>query len=244
VSDTKVDLHITEDYQSLSLQAAQFIFHLIQQNPRAVLCCATGSTPTQTYKDLAGLVREKKTDTSELTIVKLDEWVGLEPTNTSSCEYYLQTFVLKPLGIPQSNFISFKSNESNPEEECQIIRKQLEDRGTPIDLCIIGLGLNGHLGFNEPGTEPTDHAHVVTLTQETLHHTMLSGNTQPITQGMTLGLQDILDSKVALLLINGVNKQTQFRRLMSKEVTKEFPASYLWKHPNFVCFVDKVAFYT
>ncbi len=230
-------LTVADSYNEMSQKSAHFIAEYIRNKPTAVLCCATGGTPTGMYEALAKIVEDQHIDCSQLTIIKFDEWGGLENTNPSTCEYYLQKYVIQPLHIPSHHFISFANATDNPEKECERINMLLSN--LTIDIFILGLGLNGHLGFNEPGSDPTLHAHVVQLTAETLSHPMLSGNTKPVTYGMTLGIQDILNATIAVLLVNGVNKQKQFQRFMTKEVTPEFPASFLWKHSHVTCFVDK-----
>ena len=233
-----------KNYDMLSLRAAKYICRLIKENPEAVIICATGSTPTRMYADLARLVEEERVDCSKVTIVKLDEWVGLLPSDPSTCEFYIKQHVLEPLGIPESNYISFQSNTPDPQNECERIDTILHNLGNEPDLCILGLGANGHLGMNEPGTDPESHTHVATLTSQTRAHTMLSGNTQTVTRGMTLGIQDILQTKTAMLLVSGAQKKAQFERFMRKEDGSNFPASYLWDHKNVSCFVDEEAYHT
>ncbi len=232
-------LTVTKNYQDLSNQTAQYLADYVENNPKAVLCCSTGGTPTGMYEELAKIVETKHINCSEVTVIKFDEWVGLDATNPSTCEYYLQKYVIQPLKIPVKHYIHFDNSTTDPEKECERINLLLQD--IIIDIFVLGLGTNGHLGFNEPGSDPRLHAHIVQLTEDTLSHPMLSGNTKPVTKGMTLGIQDILDAKTALLLVNGAHKQKQFARLMTKEISSDFPASYLWQHPQVECFVDRVA---
>ena len=228
----------TDSYESLSRHAAEFIAAEIRLQPGLLLCAASGSTPTRTYELLAA---RKKIDPhlfDRLHVVKLDEWGGLAMDHLSTCETYLQEHVIRPLGIPSDRYIAFRSDPENPHAECERIARLLSKR-LPIDVCILGLGVNGHLGLNEPGPSLQPFAHVADLAASSLKHPMLKLAKSRVTYGLTLGIADILRSRKILLLVSGPHKRQQLQRLCSVEISSQFPASFLWLHPDVTLFCDR-----
>ena len=144
-------------------------------------------------------------DLSQLRIIKLDEWGGLPHMHPVNCEQYLRKHLLDPLAIPGKNYISFASDPLDLQEECNRVRLELESQG-PIDLSILGLGTNGHLGLNEPGPYLEPYCHKARLSEETLQHQMIASMKQKPAYGLTLGMMELLSSKKIILLITGQNK--------------------------------------
>jgi len=175
---------------------------------------------------------------SQLRVIKLDEWGGIPVTHPGSCEYYLQQHIISPLSITNERYFSFQSNTENPECETNRIQQILEKQG-PIDICILGLGINGHIALNEPATFLKPHCHVATLADSSLQHPMISEERKKPQYGLTLGMTDILQSKKIILLINGAKKREITQTFLSARITTEIPASFLWLHPNVICLVDK-----
>jgi galactosamine-6-phosphate isomerase len=148
----------------------------------------------------------------------------------------LQTHLIQPLQIPESRYISFNSNPAHPAEECESIQEKLEESGT-IDLCVLGLGMNGHLALNEPSVFLHPHCHVAELSVMSLQHQMISGMQIKPSYGLTLGMADILQSKKILILINGAQKKKIVSKFLTREITTSLPASFLWLHPNVSCMI-------
>lgn len=233
-----LNIIVPGDYEQMSQCCADMIFSDISDRPDLLLCAATGSTPTRTY-DLLTAMYEKNPETfDELRIVKLDEWGGIPGNDPATCETYLQKHLIKPLSIDSDRFFSFESNPNNPDQEIQRIAQKIKQEGG-IDLCILGMGVNGHLGFNEPATVLTPHAHIAVLSDTTKKHTMAQQTEGKIEYGLTLGMDDIMDSKKVILLINGVHKQEAFQKFMSTNSSPLFPVSKLWQHPNVTIICDK-----
>jgi galactosamine-6-phosphate isomerase len=161
---------------------------------------------------------------AELSVIKLDEWGGVPENDPVSSESYLQSRLLQPLGIPA--------------RECERIGAELARRG-PIDMCVLGLGINGHVGFNEPGPFLMPHCHVAQLSEESRRHAMVRSKERKPDFGLTLGMQEILASRRIVLLVAGEGKQHATARLMSEEVTTTVPASFLWLHGNVDCVIDR-----
>ena len=231
-------LFVHADVEEMSHRAARTIQHAAQHKPDLVLCVATGSTPTRTYELLAESLRHWPEVTRRMRVVKLDEWGGLPPDDPATCEYYLRRLLVGPLSIPADRYVSFRGDAPDPEAECGTIAYRVGEIG-PVDVCVLGLGLNGHLGFNEPAGALRPHAHVATLSPESLAHPMVRDRPTPLRYGLTLGMADILQSRRILLLVNGRHKRDALRRLLDdRTVSPRFPASFLWLHPDVTCFCD------
>lgn len=202
------------------------------------LCIASGNSPLGLYSNMFDSYQKNPLLFKDLKIVKLDEWGGIDPEDKSSGEYYLRKKIIEPLNISEENYISFQSNPSSPEAECERIEKELEDLG-PMDVCVLGLGMNGHLGFNEPAKELKPYCHLAKLTRKTLQHSMALSMEKEPKYGLTLGMSNILNSRKIILLISGTGKQKAAKFLLEQKISTYVPASLLWLHPNTICFIDQ-----
>ncbi|HEX2971106.1 MAG TPA: 6-phosphogluconolactonase [Tepidisphaeraceae bacterium] len=233
-------LTITSDHEASSQAALSLLADQIHRKPDLLLCLATGSSPTRLYELLVEKSQARQIPCDRLRALKLDEWNGMSMNDLRTCEWYLQEQVLRPLGIPAERYQGFQSDAPNPDGECQRIERWLQEFG-PIDVCILGLGINGHLGLNEPASALQAFAHVAKLTSATLGHSMLQSSGHLPGYGLSLGMADILQSRQILLLVHGQHKAEQMRRLMTGPISCDFPASMLWMHPNVCCFCDRAA---
>jgi len=216
------------DYDQMSLAAAELIIEYVKQKPDLLLCPATGNTPTRSYEILA----ESTQNFKDVRLLALDEWGDMNPDNPASCFHYLNTYLIKPLGIQTSIIFNTSGLDALKKPEEFLINHG------PIDLCILGMGQNGHLGFNEPAMFLVPHSHKVELSNESKNHPMISGQEIKPTFGFTLGMADILQSRKILLLVNGAHKKKIFQNFMDKKITTNLPASFLWLHPNVTCMTD------
>ena len=228
------------NHDAMSRAAAGWIAREFGRKPGMLVCLATGSTPTRTYELLGSQARKSPALFKHLRVLKLDEWGGLAANDPGSCEAYLRQRVVRPWGISRRRFIGFAAAAPRPEKECQRIQRWL-DRHGPIDLCILGLGSNGHLGFNEPNRTLCPVAHGARLLPETRAHAMLLHTTVKPEFGLTLGMADILQARRILLLVSGRQKRKPLERLLHGEISTEFPASLLWLHPQALVFCDREA---
>lgn len=224
------------DAAAVARAAAEVIVDAVTRRPDAVLCLAAGSTPTAAYQMLRGHAAAF----AAARVVQLDEWGGLPAIHPSTCDAYLRQHVLAPLNIPDDRYTRFHADSTNPHADAARVRRAL-DRLGGIDLCVLGLGLNGHLGFNEPHDHLLPHAHVAALTPTTLAHPMVATIPTKPTHGLTLGMREILASRRILLLVTGAAKQPGLERLLEPRVDTHFPASLLWLHGNVTLFVDEAA---
>lgn len=224
-----------ETFAELSKLAADEIISHLQQKPGSLLCIATGNSPTGVYQQMAKRKADFQPDSVRL--VQLDEWYGLGLEDGASCVHYINQQLIQPLNIKAGNYQSIDGKAKDPQAECDRVNNWLEANG-PIDICILGIGKNGHLGFNEPAGYLHDHAHVATLSATSLTHTMLNAGTgnQQIQLGLTLGMADILQSKKIILLVNGTHKKPIMEQMMTRHISTALPASFLWLHGNVHCF--------
>lgn len=227
-----------ETYADLSKIASMLIIDEIKRNSNLLLCAATGNSPLGTYRLLGDECEKNPELFSQLRIIKLDEWGNLPSDHPSSCEHYLRENLLQPLNIPLSRYIGFNSNPVSPLEECAHIQQQIDEKG-PINLCILGLGTNGHLALNEPGDELNPNCHPAELSETSLQHSMLLESKIKPTFGLTLGMADILQSKKIVILVSGSQKKNIVKRFLSKRITTLIPASFLWLHSDVTCIIEE-----
>ena len=233
-----MQLHLFDSMNDLSDYASGAIIREIRQKDNLLLCTATGNSTSDTYNKL---VRKKSEFfTENLKIIKLDEWGGVPAGHPITCETYLQERLLRPLQIKASNYYAFNSNPEDPDKECYRLQKILDANG-PIDLCVLGIGVNGHIALNEPGETLHPYCHTATLSTSSLNHPMVRETDITPTYGLTLGMADILNSKKILLLISGKSKASVTKELMRKKIDTRLPASFLWLHPDVQCLCDRDA---
>jgi galactosamine-6-phosphate isomerase len=228
------------DVEEMSRSAAEMIVEELRRKPDLLLCAAAGSTPTRCYALLAEARRRDAQTFSRLRVLKLDEWSGLPVNDPATCEAYLRHHVIEPLGISADRYITFDSNARDPQQECERVRARLT-RQSPIDLCLLGLGVNGHLGLNEPADALQPFMHVTQLADSSRQHAMLDTAARRPEYGMTLGMAEILAAHKVLLLVSGATKREPLARLRIRQVSTLFPASLLWLHGDVTCFYDNDA---
>jgi galactosamine-6-phosphate isomerase len=231
---------VKKDAEEVALIAAQIMAACADQKPVSSLCVATGASPTRAYQLLVEQARKKKIQLNKIIFVKLDEWLGLPMNDPATCEFYIQQHLLKPLKAKK--YIRFKSNPRNAEKECRRVRRQLEKLG-PLDLCVLGLGANGHLGFNEPADGLNVQPHVARLSRTSMTHAMLaaSKNKTKVRGGLTLGMGNIMAARRVLMIVTGKHKAAQVRQMLTGRISPQFPASFLQLHQNALCICDREA---
>jgi galactosamine-6-phosphate isomerase len=234
------NLQVAPDYEAMSRLAADVILDTLRENPRLLLGVATGSTPTRTYELLAAAESSNPALFSQVRLLKLDEWGGLAQDDPSTCEIYVQRHLLTPLHVSSDRYLGWRTNPDDPTAECRRIQNWLAEHG-PIDLCLLGLGGNGHLAFNEPADMLQYSPHVAELSAESMRHPMLDVARARPRYGLTVGIGDIMRSRRVLLLVSGEHKATQLKRLLSGGITTRFPASLLSLHRQATILCDSAA---
>ena len=160
------------NYDEMSREAAARITAGVRVKKDLRVCAATGASPAGLYRELAHQSQLEPGLFDQLRVVKLDEWHGVPHADPVTCEHFLQERLLAPLAITAERYLSFSSIAPDPDQECRRIRREL-DRTGGIDVCILGLGVNGHIGFNEPAAALEPWCHVARLSGATLAHSML-----------------------------------------------------------------------
>lgn len=233
-----MNIHYFPDFSAMSRAAFQVVLREIVQKPDLLFCVASGGSPAGLY---ANMVLEKKRNPkfcTELRVIKLDEWGGLEPGSEFTSEQDVQMKFIQPLGISPDRYWTIDPFTSNPENACAEMESTVQKEG-PIDICILGIGTNGHIALNEPGTTFQLGFHRCDLAPSTLNNGMIKSLAQPPTFGMTMGMGNILQAKKNILLISGSGKKDAFQRLLTQEIQMDLPASFLWLHSDVEVFVDE-----
>jgi galactosamine-6-phosphate isomerase len=235
-----VRIEVARDDEDLSRRAAEDILLEVRRRPGLLMGVATGESPRRTYERLAESRARHPRLFRALRIAALDEWLGLPRDHPASCETYVRQTILGPLGIPRSRYQGFRSESRDPGAECRRMTHWLERHG-PLDLCILGLGRNGHLLMNEPGPSLHPLAHVARLAPSTRRHSMLAGLDRAPSRGFTLGMAQILESRRILLLVSGRHKAAALRRASGGQISTSCPASLLWLHRDVTVYCDRSA---
>lgn len=234
-------INVFENYEELSKEVSEFIIERVNNNKKMLLCFAGGDTPVLAYKNLVKAYEEGRVDFKDCKFVGLDEWVGLDENDLGSCKYLLYKEVFEPLKIKEENICFFDGKAKNLQKECKNMDMFIEKYG-PIDLIVLGIGVNGHLGFNEPGVSFENYTHVVNLQDSTkVVGQKYFEDEKKLEKGITLGIRYILESDTPILIANGKKKSDAIKRLLEDEITENMPASALKLHNNSHIFLDKEA---
>ena len=236
-----MQLKIYKDYHTLSSHAADKIVEVVKNKPGAVLCLAAGDTPRLTYKLMAEKAAREKVDFSRCTFIGLDEWIGIPPVNEGSCQFFLRTNIFSSLHISSSQIHLFDALNPDAEEECISMDKIILQKGG-IDLMLVGVGMNGHIGFNEPGASFDSYSHVIDLddTTRSVGQKYFSQHTE-LQKGITLGLKHLMEAREAILIASGIKKAEVMKKALEEDVSNQMPASIIRSHPNSFVMIDEEA---
>lgn len=230
------------DREALSVHAAEMIAERVQEKPDSVLGLATGGTPEGTYQQLKKIYDRGGIDLSRVTTFNLDEYAGMPEDHPQSYHAYMQNKVFQPLQLRPEQAHLPDGTAGDLEQECRRYEKQIAAAGG-IDMQLLGLGENGHIGFNEPGTSFSSRTHVVQLkpsTREANARYFATIEDVP-QQAVTMGIETIMESRAILLLVFGRRKKEALLRLLEGEVQEDFPASVLKKHSSVTVIADEEA---
>lgn len=230
-----MNVEVLRDHEAMSRTAARWLARRLRAKPDALLCLASGGTPERSYE----LVARRPEILRRARLLKLDEWGGLAKDDPATCEFYFRRLLVEPLRAGRK-LHGFRCRPADPEAECRRVNTWLEANG-PIDFCVLGLGVNGHLGFNEPARALRPFAHVARLSAASLKHGMLSAARERPTYGLTLGMANLLASREILLVVSGAHKRDALQRLLAGDLTPRFPATFLWLHPQVTLLCDAAA---
>jgi glucosamine-6-phosphate deaminase len=231
---------IANDYEDLSRISAQKIADLIKKKQDAVLGLATGSTPVGMYKELIRHHKEKGLDFSQVRTFNLDEYIGISPTHPNSYHKFMFDQFFNHINIHPHNVHIPPGDQPEMEKQCLEYEREIQKAGN-IDIQVLGIGANGHIGFNEPGSSPDEKTRVVQLADSTIKaNARFFGQEALVPRlAISMGIKTIIDlSKEIILLASGSEKAKAVQEMIEGKITTELPASFLQLHKNVTVIVD------
>jgi len=233
---------ICENYDKMSKMAAQIVSDQIKSKPDSVLGLATGSTPIGMYKELVRMFQAGELDFAKVITFNLDEYYRIEKNNQQSYHYFMNEHLFKHININPENTHIPDGNTESVEKECKNYDNMIKKAGG-IDLQVLGLGINGHIGFNEPDSELIAYTHLTPLKQKTIQANSRFFNSidEVPKHAITMGMANILQAKKILLLISGKNKAEIAHKIFNGKITTNIPASFLQLHPDTTVIMDREA---
>ena len=232
---------ITKNYDEMSAEAYKIMKEVVTSNPEAILGLATGSTPIGLYKNMIEDCKKGAVSYAKIKTVNLDEYAGLDYSSDQSYVYFMRHNLFDHIDIDLKNTNIENGKAENAEEECARYNALLETMQQ--DIQILGIGSNGHIAFNEPGTPFGSVTHVVALAESTIkdNSRMFASIDEVPTKAFTMGLKNIMNAKKIVILANGANKAKAVYGLVKGEVTETVPASVLQLHPDCTLICDEAA---
>lgn len=235
-------LIITKNYEEMSKIAAREMAKDIKNNPEIVLGLATGGTPIGMYKELIRMYNEEGLDFSKVTSINLDEYVGLDGEHNQSYRYFMNKNLFDHINIDKKNTFVPNGLAENIEEECILYDSRIQNIGG-IDLQLLGLGSNGHIGFNEPGESLSVGTHLTNLKESTIEANarFFDSIDRVPKKAITMGLGGIMKAKKIIVIASGDGKAKVIEKMMSGKITTEVPATMLQMHRDVLLIVDEEA---
>lgn len=232
---------VAKDYEQMSELAAEIVIGVVKSEPSAVLGLATGTTPLGLYARMIADAKENGTSYKRVRSVNLDEYKGLPAAHDQSYAYFMRKNLFEHIDIDLGNTYIESGTAQDEKAECERYDKILDD--LPRTLQLLGLGSNGHIAFNEPGTPFDSTTHVVELAESTVKDNarLFSHIDEVPRKAYTMGLKSIMQAKKILILASGANKADAVLKMTKGEITEQLPASILQKHADCTLIVDRAA---
>jgi glucosamine-6-phosphate deaminase len=239
---------VKKNHEEVSREGVRVVAGLLREKPSCTLGLATGSTPLLLYRELIRMYEEEGLDLSKVTTFNLDEYIGLPPSHPQSYHYFMYEHLFRHVNIPE-RFIHIPSGMVDVNDIqrihrfCEWYEKRIVECGG-IDLQLLGVGANGHIGFNEPGSSLGSRTRIKTLSQKTREDNsrFFDDDMEKVPRyAITMGIGTILDSRMLLLLASGENKAEAIRDTVEGAVTAQVPASIVQMHRRAVLIVDEEA---
>lgn len=233
---------IKENYDKLSKEAAKIIKEAILEKPNLVLGLASGGTPKNCYQELSRMHKEKGLDFSQVTCFSLDEYLELPFNNPNSYYHFYCEHLLNHINIQFKNVHFPDGLAKNPTQFAAEYERKIQEVGG-IDIQLLGIGRDGHIGFNEPGTPLDTRTHLTKLTDQTIEdNARFFGKKENVPKFViTMGVQTIFEAKKIILLASGENKATAVAKALEGPITSQITASILQRHPNTIVILDEKA---
>jgi len=233
---------IADNYEEMSKRAAAMVSSQVILKYNSVLGLATGDTPLGMYKELIKLYKNKEVDFSDVTTFNLDEYYELSRENTQSYYYYMNHNFFDYINIKKENTHILNGIAKNIKVECKNYDQQIKNEGG-IDIQVLGIGANGHIGFNEPDVNFEAETHLVKLDDTTIkaNSRFFSSTDEVPTTAISMGIKTIMQSRRVILLANGAGKADAIYKTVKGKICPEVPASILQFHPDATIIIDKAA---
>lgn len=230
------------NYEEMSQIACNYIIERLNSFEKPVLGLATGSTPEGLYRHFVDAYNKGDVSFRHVNTFNLDEYINLGKMDPNSYRYYMNKRLFDHIDIPKENIHLPNGNVPNSDAECLNYENKILQAGK-ISIQVLGIGLNGHIGFNEPGTPFTTRTHVVTLDESTrkANSRFFPSIDDVPTHAITMGIETIMESQEILLLVSGEKKADALNRLINGEVSEDFPASILQRHKQVTIIADAAA---
>lgn len=237
-----MNIYKVKDYAELSSKAASIIASQLILKPDCVLGLATGSSPVGTYKKLIEWYQKGLVDFSKVTSVNLDEYKGLSPDNDQSYRYFMNTNLFNHVNIDKEKTYVPNGLEPDSQKACDQYNAIIERAGG-IDLQLLGLGHNGHIGFNEPADHFPAVTHCVDLTESTIeaNKRFFASEADVPRQAYTMGIQNIMSARRILVIVSGADKAEILKKVVNGPITPQVPASVLQLHGDATIVADEAA---
>ncbi|UCD30401.1 MAG: glucosamine-6-phosphate deaminase [Planctomycetota bacterium] len=237
-----MEVVICSTYEDLSKKAAKAIADLVRAKPNAVLGGATGSSPVGLYKELIRMHKEEGLDFSKVTTFNLDEYVSLAPDHPQSYHYFMFDQLFGHINVPPENVHVPSGISEDHEAFCARYEQQIKEAGG-IDIQILGLGSDGHIAFNEPGSSLASRTRLVTLAEQTIEDNarFFDKKEDVPVHAISMGVGTILEARKLLMVVNGKNKASALADALEGPVTCICTASALQLHPDSIVFADEEA---
>ncbi len=236
-----VQIIVAENSDIASMNVAGIVQEQLEKKPNSVLLLPTGSTPLKVYKRLSEMVETGTVSFSEAKTFNLDEYYGIEKSHPESYHSFMWKNFFGKIDIKKENVSIPESNPKDADLFCKQYEERINEKG--LDLALLGIGVNGHIGFNEPGTSFDSITHVTDLTKSTIeaNSRFFESEKDVPTKAITAGMKTIMNAKKVVLMAFGKNKAEVIRDALEGEVSESVPASILQKHENAIFILDKDA---
>ena len=233
-------VYLEEDFEAMSRRSAELIAKIVRDKPDALVSLPAGSTARRTFEILHEMAEEGKVDFSSAWFVALDEWLDLADER-ENCDAFMRRHFYGPLDIPDERVMRFDIHAADLEAACKVVDRFVFDRGG-IDVMLLGVGMNGHLGLNEPGGDFGDYAKVVELSETTMQvgQKYFTGGMK-LTRGITLGVHHMFDAGTVILQVGGAHKAEIMEKVFRMPPTEEIPATVLKLLPHGIIVTDRDA---
>lgn len=233
---------VFEKEEHLDAYVGEYICHFIRNHSQPVIGFATGSTPLGVYRYFIDNYQAQKVSFRQVKAFNLDEYVGLTPSHPRSFASAMKNELFSHIDILPENINALDGSKENMDEECQRYESLID--ANPIDIQILGIGMDGHIAYNEPGSPLDGACHVVDLHQESIESSLDYGfdHIEDVpTQGVTQGIGTIMKAKQLIMMAKGEKKADLVKRMIYGEVTPDFPSSIIQRHPNVIVCLDRSA---